>query len=343
MTDPLQRPAPEYTDWSRENRLFEIRREAQEKGHVPAQGVRPPGAPFPTASPETGYYGVPLLKQAPWTWEIPAYFFVGGATGCVAMVGAAARWTGRGPELARDCRYVSVLGAMLSSALLIGDLGRPSRFLGMLRVFKRQSPMSVGAWTLCGFGAFSSIAALAEWINPRLDSAPLRIAGNTAEALSALLGLPLASYTGVLIGATVIPVWNHSAETLPIHFAMTGLNSAVSILELMGHENRALNTLGMGASAIEILEGMNVEGRKKPELEPLKRGTSGVLTRLGGLLSGPVPLALRLAAAFAGKRRARKLRKIAAGCSIAGSMLTRVGWLRAGHASAKDWRLPLQI
>jgi hypothetical protein len=50
-----------------------------------------------------------------------------------------------------------------------------------------------------------------------------------------------------------------------------------------------------------------------------------------------------VAAAFAGPRRARKLRKIAAGCSIAGSMLTRVGWLRAGHTSAKDWRLPLQI
>jgi formate-dependent nitrite reductase membrane component NrfD len=343
MIDPLQRPAPEYTDWSRENRLFEIRREAQEKGHVPAPGIHPPGAPFPMASPHTGYYGIPLLKQAPWTWEIPTYFFVGGATGSIAMIGAAARWTGRDPELARDCRYVAVAGAVLSSALLIGDLGRPARFLGMLRVFKRQSPMSVGAWTLFGFGAFSTVAALAEWINSRLASAPLRIAGNAAEAVSALLGLPLANYTGVLIGASVVPVWNLCVETLPIHFAMTGLNSGLSILELMGHENRALNTLGMGASAIEILEGMNIEARKKPELEPLKRGTSGLLTRLGGVLSGPVPLGLRVAAAFAGPRRARKLRKIAAGCSIAGSMLTRVGWLRAGHTSAKDWRLPLQI
>jgi len=64
---------------------------------------------------------------------------------------------------------------------------------------------------------------------------------------------------------------------------------------------------------------------------------------MGGVLSGPVPLALRLAAAFSGKRRARKLRRAAAIASIAGSMLTRVGWLRAGHASAENWRLPLEI
>jgi len=343
MIDPLQRPSPEYTDWSRENRLFEIRREAQEKGRVLTPGVRPPGAPFPVASPETGYYGIPLLKQAPWTWEIPTYFFVGGATGSAAMIGAAARWTGRDLELARDCRYVAAVGAIVSSALLIGDLGRPARFLAMLRVFKRQSPMSVGAWTLFGFGTFSTAAALAEWVNGRFDSAPVRIAGNVAEALSALLGLPLASYTGVLIGASVVPVWNHSVETLPIHFGMTGLNSAVSILELMGHHSRALSMLGMGASTVEILEGAHIEGRKNPVLEPLKRGTSGFLTRLGGALSGPVPLALRLTAAFTTGRRARKLCRIAAACSIAGSMLTRIGWLRAGQASVKDARLPLQI
>ena len=124
---------------------------------------------------------------------------------------------------------------------------------------------------------------------------------------------------------------------------MSGLNSAVSILELMGHENRALNTLGMGASAIETLEGVNIETSRKPAMEPLKRGTSGLITRLGGVLSGPVPLALRMAAAFAGSDGRGKLRRIAAASSIAGSMLTRIAWIHAGHVSASDWRLPLEI
>ena len=345
MSDPLQRPTPEYTDWARENRLFEIRREAGEKGRVEAIGVRPPGAPFPMASPQTGYYGVPLLKQPPWKWEIPVYFFVGGAAGSAAMIGAASHWTGRDRRLARDCRYVAAVGAMVSSALLISDLGRPARFLAMLRVFKRQSPMSVGAWTLAAFGSFSGAAGFAELLKQsfNIDFVPLRIAGDVAEVLSALSGLPLSNYTGVLIGASVIPVWNENVASLPLHFGMSGLYSAVGILELMGDENRTLNTLGMGASAIECFEGLSIEMRKKREMDPLKHGASGVITRLGGVLSGPVPLALRVAAAFAGKNRARKLRKMAAASSVAGSMLTRVAWLHAGHVSARNWRLPLQI
>ena len=68
-------------DLEKEQRLHEIRREAEQRGAVTAEGIRPSGSPFPMASPETGYYGIPLLKQPSWTWEIPLYFFVGGAAG----------------------------------------------------------------------------------------------------------------------------------------------------------------------------------------------------------------------------------------------------------------------
>jgi Polysulphide reductase, NrfD len=341
-SNPQERPTPEHTDWAQENRLFEIRREAERKGHVDGLGVRLPGAPFPTASPETGYYGVHLLKEPQWSWEIPPYFFVGGAAGSAAVLGAIAHWTGRDEKLARDCRLVAAGGAVLSSALLISDLGRPARFLAMLRVFKPQSPMSVGAWTLAAFGSFSGAAAFAQILNERFGF-PVRTLGNIAEVFSAAAGLPFSNYTGVLIGATAIPVWNEHVGSLPIHFGMSGLNSAVGILELMGHENTALNTLGIGAAAIESMEGVNIEISKKPAVAPLKRGTSGFITRLGGVLSGPVPLALRIAAAFSGSRRSRRLRKAAAISSVTGSMLTRIAWVHAGHVSARDWRLPLEI
>jgi hypothetical protein len=343
MTDSVQRPTPGETDLAREQRLFEIRREAEEKGRVDAAGIRPAGAPFPIASPQTGYYGVPLLKQPPWTWQIPPYFFAGGAAGSAAVLGLVSRWIAHDRELARDCRYIAAAGTAVSSALLISDLGRPTRFLAMMRVFKPQSPMSVGAWTLAAFGTFSAGAALAEMMNERYDWLPIRLVGDLSEGISALAGLPFATYTGVLIGATVIPVWNENVSTLPIHFGMSGLNSAVSILELLGHENKALNTLGMGASAIETFEGLKIETNKKPVMEPLKRGKSGMITRLGGVLSGPIPLALRVAAAFAGRKRSRQLRRIAAASSVAGSMLTRIAWIHAGHVSANNWRLPLEI
>jgi len=343
MSDPVQHPTTGYIDLTRERRLFELRREAERKGHVGGAGIRPAGAPFPVASPQTGYYGIPLLKQPAWTWQIPPYFFAGGAAGSAAVLGMVSRWIGGDRELTRDCRYIAAVGTAVSSVLLISDLGRPARFLGMMRVFKPQSPMSMGAWTLAVFGTASAGAAFAELLNRRFDSMPIRVLGDLSEALSSLSGLPFATYTGVLIGASVIPVWNENVGTLPIHFGMSGLNSAVSILELLGHDNPALNTLGMGAAAIETIEGISIEASRKPAMEPLKRGRSGLITRMGGILSGPIPLALRIASAFAGPRRSRQLRRIAAASSVAGSLLTRIAWVHAGHVSASNWRLPLEI
>src|SRR3569832_1069063 len=161
----------------REQRLEQIRREAELHGKVRERGVRPKGAPFPVASPETGYYGIPMLKEPQWTWEVPLYFFVGGAAGASAVIGAMAHWTGNDLEIARDCRYIAAAGAILSSGLLIADLGRPSRFLNMLRVFKPNSPMSVGAWVLAAFGSASGAAAFAELVRRKYDVAPVRILG----------------------------------------------------------------------------------------------------------------------------------------------------------------------
>ncbi len=330
-------------DSHREARLLDIRRRAKQFGKVPEAGIVPSGAPFPIASPETGYYGVPLLKQPQWKPEIPVYFFVGGAAGSCSVIGALANMTGRNPKVARDARLIAAAGAAISSALLIADLGRPSRFLNMLRVFKPQSAMSVGAWTLAGFGTFSGAAATAQILSERFGWGAFRIVGNLAEGFSALFGLPFSNYTGVLIGATVIPVWNHNVRTLPFHFGMSGLNSGVSILELAGNtDSPALNRLGIISSALETYEGYHLEIKRDPVVNrPLKEGSSGWITRAGGVLSGPVPLALRLAAEFTSGRTSGKLRRWAAMSSVAGSLLTRVGWVRAGHESAKDWRLPL--
>ena len=331
-------------DVARERRLHEIREEAQSKGKVQTIGIRPEGAPFPVASVETGYYGIPMLKEPQWTWEVPLYFFVGGASGSAAVIGTMARWTGSDLKIARDCRYLAAGGAMLSSALLIADLGRHERFLNMLRVFKPQSAMSMGAWALAAFGTFSGAAAFAQWLSSFLKVDAIEIVGNVAEGFACLLGLPFSNYTGVLLGATAIPVWNEHVSTLPLHFGMSGLNSAVSLLELMGHDRRpALNVLGLIASSVESAEGVRIETNPRVVTEPLKRGFSGWIIRTGGMLSGPIPLGLRVASLFTPRVTSRKLRRLAAASSIAGSLITRFAWVEAGHVSARDWRLPLEI
>ena len=163
-------------DSQSERRLTALRREAAQSGVVSGKGVLPQGAPFPQASPTTGYYGVPLLKEPQWHPEVPLYFFVGGAAGASAVIANMASWLGHDRELVRSARWMAAGGGALSSALLIKDLGVPSRFLNMLRVFKPQSPMSMGAWTLSAFSSFSAAAAFANLMRVKLGpSIPIRI------------------------------------------------------------------------------------------------------------------------------------------------------------------------
>jgi hypothetical protein len=344
MSDPVRMP-PRVPDEASERRLFEIRREGEVGGKVTGAGIRPGGAPFPMASVETGYYGIPLLKEPAWTWEIPLYFFVGGAAGSAAVVGAIANYTGADRKIVRDARWIAAAGSVISPALLISDLGRPARFLNMMRVFKPQSAMSVGVWTLMGFSTAASATLFAQLLSDRYGpSFPVRLLERAGEAASLLFGLPFSNYTGVLIGATAIPAWNRNVGELPIHFGMSGLSAGVGLLELMGnHRSRALQVLGLGAALWECWEGALIESRRGPALKPLTNGPSGAVTRIGGLLSGPVPAALRLMSLFSGGARTESLRKAAAYSAVAGSLLTRIAWIYAGHVSTRDWKLPLEI
>jgi formate-dependent nitrite reductase membrane component NrfD len=338
------RLSPQEIDLERERRLEEIRR-AGERGQLPVAGQRPAGAPFPQATPENGYYRIPPLKPPPWTWEVPLYFFVGGAAGAAAVIGAIADYTGADRELVRHARWIAAAGSVISPALLISDLGRPERFLAMLRVFKPQSVMSVGVWTLLGFSTAAAATAFAQFLGDRYGSSwPVRVMENAGQAASLAFGLPFSNYTGVLIGATAIPVWNRNAGRLPLHFGASGLGAAVGILELMGsRKSHALQALALGASLFETYEGLSIERRTGADLDPLKRGTSGLLTRTGGVLSGPVPLLLRTLSLFTSEKRSSSLRRLAAASSVAGSLLTRVAWMQAGHVSARNYKLPLHI
>jgi formate-dependent nitrite reductase membrane component NrfD len=320
----------------REARPQEIRREAALARSPSLLGE---SDSIPHASPETGYYGKPLLKGPQWTNGVPLYFFTGGAAGAAAIIAGVAKLTGADLRLVRDARYLAAVGGAISPALLIYDLGVPSRFLNMLRVFKWQSPMSVGSWTLMAFSSSSAAAALlAAWRRRRHGVVDfLQTAG---EFISALTGPVISTYTGVLLGATAIPVWNQSVGVLPLHFATSGMAAAASLLELRGHESLALNSVGIITALGETAIGASIEIQRSRALKPLKSGRIAWLARLGGFLAGPVPLVLRLLARGDDPRSIR-LRKVAAASAVAGSLATRFVWTRAGIASAKDTPLAL--
>jgi hypothetical protein len=178
----------------------------------------------------------------------------------------------------------------------------------MLRVFKLQSPMSVGVWTLVVFSSAAIVSLL-----------PLGMLADAATLVAAASGAILATYTGVLIGATAIPVWARNVDILPIHFGASGLGAAVSILELIGHRTAAMNALGILAAAVEMLIIFAL----------VRRGSSsGALMHGAEVLSGPLVLVLRVAAVSM-----PGLRLPAAACAIAGSLLTRFAWIDAGRRS----------
>ncbi len=329
------------TDWAdRERRLQEIRHEAGESLKTPLR-VEPKQNLLAGKSSAVGYYGTPALKRPQWTVEVPIYFFVGGLAGAASLIAAVARFSSSDVRLIRNSRWIAAIGGLISPALLISDLGVPSRFLNMLRVFKIQSPMSVGSWTLVAFSNSAAAAAVLGELETRSPNVAVRVLTNAAQIGSAVTGVILSTYTGVLIGATAIPVWNEHISTLPIHFAASGVASAAAVLELAGSDSSALNRIAMGAASIETAMGASIELRTTPASKALRSGISGWAMRGAGLLSGPLPLALRLLA-LSNKKRGRGLRRAAAISSLAGSLLTRWAWVRAGKVSADDPAVTLQ-
>lgn len=313
-----------------EERLDAIRNEASATGKVvTGAGQAPANAPIPGAE---DYYNLPLLKPPTWTWEVPLYFFFGGIAGVSGVIAFVCHVFHGDPRLERIALWIALVGTFLCPGLLISDLGRPLRFLNMLRVFKWRSAMSMGSWILSAFGGAAFLALAANELilhgiqNPFLP--PLQW---IAEFGGAAMGLLLASYTGVLLGVTAIPVWHEHRRLLPMHFLTSGLGGASAILEFFGFLVPATQVLGFAASTIETLIGVRLEMLHGRVDAPLHHGKSGWTMRIAGALEGPIALFVRIS--WHGSAHGRYA---AAACFLLGSLSSRYAWIWAGRASAHD-------
>lgn len=288
----------------------------------------------PAAEAETAtYYDLPVVKPPPWKWYIPAYLYAGGAAGAAAALATAAQLSGR-PELARlvrKTRWIALVGSATSAGLLIADLGRPERFLNMLRVFRPTSPMNLGTWILSAAGAASGLALLGE-LRDRSGRA------SVAGVLSGISGLGLTTYTAVLLSNTAVPLWCGSHRRMPLLFGASAAASAASLLELSGHRTRAERTavrrFGAVAKAGELVAMHAVQRglRGSRAGRPLTRGRSGGLWR-GALALGAASLVATLLPG-GGRRRER----LAGALGTAGAVAMRFAIIEAGKASARDPR-----
>jgi formate-dependent nitrite reductase membrane component NrfD len=274
------------------------------------------------------YYGRPILKEPVWQPEIPAYFFAGGIAGGCSLLHGFARVAGHG-RLAKTALYVGAAADVVSPALLVSDLGRPERFLNMLRVFKVTSPMSVGSWILFLSGGASNTAAVLE-LTGRLR--PVKWA---AELVSFATGAPLATYTGTLIANTAIPVWHEARKELPALFGASAAASAGAATSLFlppGEAGPARRLAVAGVAAeLGLMEAMQHQLGFVGEV--YKQEAAGKLARASKVLAaaGAAVLAAR-------GRRSRRAAVAGSALVLAGELALRWSVFRAGFQSARDPR-----
>jgi hypothetical protein len=272
------------------------------------------------------YYGKQIIKTPTWkTPDVPVYLFLGGLSGASSVLAEGAALSGR-PALERVARGAAAGGAALGTVALIHDLGRPERFLNMLRVFKVTSPLSVGSFILAPFGSLSA-AAFASHVTGRLPRL-----GRLAGVGAAAFGPPLATYTAALICNTAVPAWNAGHREMPFIFAGSGAAAAGGLAMMLtpSVENGPARRMAIGGAAVELAGAEMLKRRLGMVAEPYEQGRPGMLMKTArAMTAGSAVLSV-----IGGRSRA--VSAVAGASYVAASLLTRFGVFEAGIASAKD-------
>lgn len=273
------------------------------------------------------YYGKPILKKPTWAaLDIAGYLFLGGLAGASSVMAAAAQVTRR-PTLALGAKLGATGAIGLSLAALVHDLGKPSRFVNMLRVFKPTSPMNMGSWLLSVYAPASAACTLSA------VTGAFPIMGALGTGASAVLGPAVAAYTAVLIADTAVPAWHEGRKEMPFVFVSSAASSAAGLGLLVAPlaETAPLRRLALIAGAAEIVMTKTMEKRMGLVGEAYKDGKSGPYLQAAAAATGAGALG---AAVFGGRNRIAGA--VSGLCLLAGAALTRFGIFHAGVASAQD-------
>jgi hypothetical protein len=283
----------------------------------------------------SSYYGRAVLKRPVWQErDIAGYLFFGGLAAGSALLGAGGDVTGR-PALRRSGRLSAAGGLTVSTAFLIHDLGRPSRFLNMLRVLKPTSPMSVGSWLLSGFGLPAGVAAGAELTG--LVPKPLRglvdAVSRPAGVAAASVAPAIAAYTAVLLADTAVPTWHEAYPELPFVFVGSAAAASGGLAMMLVPLDQAspARRMAVAGAAVDLAAAQKMGDRLGLVGEPLRTGRSGHLLKVAkGLTIGGAVVTATLG------RRSRWASVIGGAAMVAGSVFTRFGIFSAGVVSAED-------
>jgi hypothetical protein len=248
--------------------------------------------------------------------------------------------------LRRNARLSALVAVMLGAVALIKDLGRPERFVNMLRTIKLTSPMSLGSWILSFFSAGIGVAAASEidrMTGERIPLGPLRPVLHAAEGPAgleaAVFAAPLAVYTAVLLSDTATPTWNAAYRDLPFVFVSSAslAASGLAMITTPVSEAGPARKLAVIGAIGDLISARFTEYRMDPVTrEPLHQGAPGRLLAWSEWLAA----AGGLGALLGGHRR--DLAALSGLTLLTASAMLRFGFFEAGKASTRDPRYTIE-
>jgi len=308
---------------------------------------------------EASYYDYPVLQEPLWHWEIYWYFFFGGlAAGCYVIATITSLFAS--PEdrvVTRTGYYLSLLAFLPCPPLLIKDLGRPERFLHMLRIVKVRSPMSMGTWAVVIFSLFCGLSTaiqaakdgfLGRWFVPKW----LAVLPQGLLALPGIFaGFFLGSYTGVLLAVTSIPLWSRS-RLLGAIFLTSAMSTSTALITLVLHIFRApasllhkldrLEWTVLLLEMTELLAFLRSSGRAARPLVgtgPNEHGTEFWSFVFGSGLA--LPWLVKTFSLFGRKSHNSLIGILPSLLVLVGGFFLRRTMVMAGHSSSRDARTTL--
>jgi formate-dependent nitrite reductase membrane component NrfD len=304
----------------------------------------------PKTDPERedkGYYGIPPLKAPHWIWSIWLYFWIGGIGAGAHLVSTVAQLVGyKDKALYRTAHYTVLVSMILSPVLLIWDLGRPERFLNMLRILKLRSPMSLGSWALFVFGNLGGLIAVSQAARDGLLGRNLlsrTIIRMVPERVVSVMALPFAlfvgAYGGILVAATSVPMWARNWFLMGPTFIASAVSTGLSWLSLVLHlgewgEKRTHEALQHAERIILLIEAGLMAGsliKMGRWGKPLRSKEFAPLFFGGTLLGG---IAVPLALLFGKETRGKSL--LSSVLVLLGGLAFRYVMVEGGKMSAND-------
>jgi formate-dependent nitrite reductase membrane component NrfD len=294
-----------------------------------------------------------------WHWEIYWYFFFGGlAAGCYVIATIASLFASPADRVvARTGYYLSLLAFLPCPPLLIKDLGRPERFLHMLRIVKVRSPMSMGTWAVMFFSLFSGLSTaiqaakdgiLGRWFVSKLLAA---LPQGLIAIPGTFAGFFLGSYTGVLLATTSIAVWSRS-RLLGAIFLTSAMSTSTALITLVLHIFRApasllnkLDRLEWAVMLLEMTELLAFLRRTGRAARPLVgTGPHEYGTEFWGFVLGTglaLPWLMKTFSIFGRKSHSSLIGLLPSLLVLLGGFFLRRTMVMAGHTSSKDARTTL--